>query len=154
MAALRTLKFVGIDFWDRPVYKDQQGKLWKDVNLGNGTPYLHRSSNDEFDGEPDYPIRGEYTIVDEYKENPYSYQYSMLDMLRSRCDYYLGHGNRNPKHLGSDDVACHIAHMKQRWNDLPDGAKPEWLTWEQILKYEKEMLNPSEAQGGKSCECS
>jgi len=141
--ALRKLKFVGIDSWDRPVYKDKDGKLWKDINLGNGTPYLHRAVNDKFDGEPDYPIKGEYVLIDEYKENPYSHQYAMLDMMRSRCDCYLGHGNRNPKHLSGDNVADHITAMKQMWNDLPENGKPEWLTWEQILEYEKEMLNPS-----------
>ena len=65
----------------------------------------------------------------------------MLDRLQSDCKFYLGHGNRNPKRLYDDDVAAHIAHMKQMWNDLPDDTKPEWLTWEQILKYENEMLN-------------
>ena len=27
-----TLKFLGMDSWDRPVYKDETGKLWKDIN--------------------------------------------------------------------------------------------------------------------------
>ena len=136
---MKELKFVGLDSWDRPVYKDESGKLWKDVNLGSGTPYLHSSSNNELDGEPDSPIEGEYTIIDEYKENPHRHQYMMLDMMRSRCDYYLGHGNRHPKHLYGDDVASHIAEMKRMWNELPDDAKPEWLTWERILEYEEEM---------------
>ena len=26
------LKFVGMDSWDRPVYKDDSGTLWKDVD--------------------------------------------------------------------------------------------------------------------------
>lgn len=26
------LKFVGMDSWDRPVYKDDMGTLWKDVD--------------------------------------------------------------------------------------------------------------------------
>jgi hypothetical protein len=60
---MRKLKFIGVDDWSRPVYKDNKGKLWKDVNLGNGTPYLHRAVGDGFDGEPDYPISGEFKIV-------------------------------------------------------------------------------------------
>jgi hypothetical protein len=60
---MKKLYFVGIDSWDRPVYKDESGCLWKDVNLGNGEPYLHSAVNNEFDDEPDMPIRGEYTIV-------------------------------------------------------------------------------------------
>jgi hypothetical protein len=60
---MRKLQFVGVDGWDRPVYKDESGQLWKDVNLGDGEPYLHNSADNEFDGEPDMPIEGEYEIV-------------------------------------------------------------------------------------------
>jgi hypothetical protein len=28
------LVFIGIDSWDRPVYKDGNGRMWKDVTLG------------------------------------------------------------------------------------------------------------------------
>ena len=37
------LTFIGIDCWDRPVYRDTNGKLWKD-----------------FEGEPDMPIEMTY----------------------------------------------------------------------------------------------
>jgi hypothetical protein len=57
------LKFVGVDSWDRPVYQDESGRLWKDVNLGRGEPSLCSSNNNEFDGEPDMPLRGEYEMV-------------------------------------------------------------------------------------------
>jgi len=63
------LKEIGIDNWSRPVYKDNKGRLWKDINLGRGTPNLNRALNDDFYGEPDYPIKGDYEIVDE-KEVP------------------------------------------------------------------------------------
>src|ERR1035437_4946550 len=42
------------DEWSRPVYKGQDGKIYVDINLGNGTPSIH-SVTDE--GEPDMPIR-------------------------------------------------------------------------------------------------
>lgn len=60
---IKKLFFVGVDSWDRPVYKDQTGKLWKDVNLGCGEPSFHSSSNNEFDGEPDMPIKGIFEII-------------------------------------------------------------------------------------------
>ena len=60
---MRTLKYIGIDAWDRPVYRDNHDKLWKDVNLGYGEPYLHSSSDNSFEGEPDMPIKDEYEIV-------------------------------------------------------------------------------------------
>ena len=139
---MRKLEFDGVDSWDRPVYKDEEGRYWKDVNLGNGSPDLHRSSpSDDFEGEPDYRIKGEYILINQYKENPHRHDYMMLDMMRSRCDYYLGHGNRNPKNLSCDTVAEHITAMKKMWNDLPEDGKPEWLTWEQILEYERRMMS-------------
>lgn len=46
--------YIGTDDWNRPVYKDENGDLWKDVNLGDGIISLHSCDND-FDGEPGYP---------------------------------------------------------------------------------------------------
>lgn len=31
-SAVMHLKFVGMDSWDRPVYTDDMGTFWKDVN--------------------------------------------------------------------------------------------------------------------------
>jgi hypothetical protein len=45
------------------VYEDENGCLWKDVNLGRGNPSLHSSSSNCFDGEPDIPITGEFEIL-------------------------------------------------------------------------------------------
>lgn len=51
------LEYIGMDNWDRPVYKDEKEKLWKDVD-----PRKHRnhelctSMYNEFDGEPDTPM--------------------------------------------------------------------------------------------------
>ena len=58
------LNYIGTDGWDRPVYRDESGNIWKDINLGNGTPCLHSSTNNCFDGEPDSPIADEYEIID------------------------------------------------------------------------------------------
>lgn len=55
MAKLK-LKFLGIDFWSRPVYEDQDGKLFKDVNCDN-EPMNLCTVYGGFDGEPDTPIR-------------------------------------------------------------------------------------------------
>jgi hypothetical protein len=60
---MRKLKFIGVDDWSRPVYQDESGNLWKDTNLGDGTISLHSSVDNEFDGEPDMPIRGEFEII-------------------------------------------------------------------------------------------
>ena len=59
---MKKLRFIGIDDWDRPVYRDKSGQLWKDVNLGSGEPSLHSASDNDFDGEPDMPIKGTYEM--------------------------------------------------------------------------------------------
>jgi len=137
---MQKLRYVGTDGWDRPMYKDDSNRLWKDVNLGNGKPYLHRAVGDGPDGEPDYPITGDYEIISRPPNEADSFRYRMLSRLKMDCEYYLGHGNRQAKHLCYQDAEEHIMQMKQIWNMLPDSGKPEWLTMEQIEQYEKEML--------------
>lgn len=48
--------FIGIDNWDRPVFKDENGNLYKDINLGNGNLSLCTVSSNDFYGEPDMSI--------------------------------------------------------------------------------------------------
>ena len=46
---MKQLTFIGTDSWSRPVYKDENGKLWKDINLGEGKPHLHSASGNDFE---------------------------------------------------------------------------------------------------------
>ena len=66
-------------------------------------------------------------------------RYRLLDRIRSDCEYYLGCGNRAEKYLWTGNVAAHIEHMKAIWNSLPDDCKPVWLTYDEILEYERLM---------------
>lgn len=51
------LRHKGRDSWDRPVYIDESGKLWKDVDpLPDGPPKLCTALYNAFDGEPDTPM--------------------------------------------------------------------------------------------------
>jgi len=48
------LVFKGMDSWNRPVYEDESGKLWKDADpRKNRKPDLCTCNNNQFDGEPD-----------------------------------------------------------------------------------------------------
>lgn len=54
------MTYKGQDSWDRPVYEDENGNIWKDVYPMRGrSAYLHSAVNNEFDGEPDCPFHGE-----------------------------------------------------------------------------------------------
>lgn len=136
------MEFLGIDGWNRPVYKCvETGTLWKDITLGSEKPELYSCQN-VFDGEPECPIKSDLEIhfKTKYKENPNSFDYQMLGRLKSDCEYYLGFGNRCKDCLYYHDEQEHINRMKELYNGFPDDKKPEWLTYEQILKYEESML--------------
>ena len=61
----------------------------------------------------------------------------LLSRLKSDCEYFLNHGNRSEKSLWAGNVKEQIEKMKELWNGLD--KKPEWLSMEDIEKYEKEM---------------
>lgn len=138
---VRTMEYVELDFWDRPVYKCiETGALWKDITLGKGNPELYSCGN-EFDGEPCSPIKSELVVTfkTKYEESPHRFNYMMLSRMQSDCEYYLGYGNRNKSRLSGDSVQAHIEAMKELHNSFPEGQKPEWLTYSDILNYEKLM---------------
>ena len=139
-----TLEFISIDDWGNPIYKCiENNNLYKDITLGKGeNPELYSCGN-EIDGEPCYPIKEKYNIVfkTKYTESPYKFNYMMLSRLESDCKYYLGYGNRYKNHLYYKDEQEHIDEMKKLYNSFPDSEKPEWLTWEQLLEYENNMIN-------------
>jgi hypothetical protein len=139
---VRTMEYIGNDDWDRPVYKCiETGWLWKDIELGKcETPALY-SCGTEFDGEPCSPIKSDLVVVfkTKYVEDPYKFNYMMLSRSKGDCEYYLGHGNRNKRILRDGNVKEHIDGMKELYNSFPEGKKPEWLTFEDILDYEKRM---------------
>lgn len=119
----------GEDNFSRTVYRGDNGKKYVDVD---GVP--HTMSRD---GEPDSPLAAEYEIKGDNKSGKFKYEYMMLSRLQHDCDYFLGNGNRAEKHLWAGNVKGQIEEMKRLWNLLPE--KPEWLSMEQILDYEKKM---------------
>lgn len=75
------------------------------------------------------------------------FNYMLLSRLKSDCDYFLGHGLRNEKHLWAGSVDRQIAKMRELYNSFADDEKPEWLTIEQIDEYERKMK--SDEDNGK-----
>lgn len=130
-------KFIGID-----TYSSKE-KLQKGIKrfLSEG----YRQVNSVFkvlnDGK-DYEQGGSI-------QNPHRHTYMMLSRLQSDCEYFLNHGGRSEKNLWALSVDAQIEEMKNLWNSLPEDAKPEWLTMEQIEEYEKQMKEaPKYAEGG------
>lgn len=66
--------------------------------------------------------------------------YRLLGRLKEDCEYYLGYGARQNKHLYYKDEEKIIVAMTEIYDSLVE--KPEWLTIEQIAAYEEQMLRP------------
>ena len=49
------LVYKGRDSWDRPVY-ECGGRLYVDIDPRCDYPHICTKSDNDFDGEPDYPI--------------------------------------------------------------------------------------------------
>ena len=73
-----------------------------------------------------------------------TFEYRLLGRLKQDCDYYLGAGARNKKHLWALDEALQIKKMKELYEGLP--VKPEWLTLEAIKEYEKKIMQAPDEQ--------
>lgn len=68
-------------------------------------------------------------------------KYQLLGRLQSDCEYYLNEGNRNTKRLWAGNEVNQIRKMKEIYNSIPKDKKPKWITYEDILRYEKLMVN-------------
>lgn len=71
--------------------------------------------------------------------NDNSYEYQLLSRLIQDCEFFLGYGNGAVKHLWAGNVEDQIAKMKELYNSFPEDKKPEWITMDKILDYEKQM---------------
>ena len=72
-----------------------------------------------------------------------TFRYMMLDRLKTDCNYFLGNGNRNEKHLWAGDVDKQIKLMKDLYNSFEE--KPEWISMEDIENFEKQMKETNES---------
>lgn len=68
--------------------------------------------------------------------------YRLLSRLKADCDYYLGAGGRAEKHLWAGSVKAQIAKMRELYDVLSE--KPEWLTEQDIDRYESQMTDGPE----------
>ena len=84
-------------------------------------------------------------IREQSESRDYSNGYRLLDRLRTDCDYYLGAGGRSEKHLWAGSVEKQIAKMRELYAALPE--KPEWLSEQDINRYEQQMTVSDEILG-------
>lgn len=136
------LKYIGEDFWSRPVYKDQHGTIWKDLDLGDSeTPSLYSAVGNDIEGEPLNPIRKKYQIADQFRRNKKEFEYMMLGRLKSDCNTHLSEDCHPSCRIKDENIDAVIKSMKELWNQFTEDEKPEWLTWDQILDFEKRLTS-------------
>lgn len=63
--------------------------------------------------------------------------YRLLSRLKADCEYFLGAGQGAEKHLWAGSVSAQIAKMRELYALLPE--KPEWITEQDIDRYEQRM---------------
>lgn len=85
----------------------------------------------------------------EKTEKTYESEYQLLDRLRTDCEYFLSYGNRATKNLYTGNVEEQIAKMRELYNILPE--KPEWLTEQDIDRYEK-LMTAEQVPGAQPAE--
>jgi hypothetical protein len=132
------LRYVTDDDWNNPLYENENtGVLYVEVD-----GLIHYRSGEY--GEPIQPVGFKYEITHPKPENPQKHIYMMLDMMRSKVEYFLNYGKGNLNQLHGGSVTKHIRKMKCLWNSLNE--KPEWLTMKQINKYHKRMKEYKRAE--------
>ena len=70
-----------------------------------------------------------------------NFEYQLLARLQQDCEYFLGFGDRKEKHLWALSVVGQIAKMKELYNLLIPLGEIEWINLEEILDFEKRMLD-------------
>ena len=139
------LEYTGMrDFSDNKVYKDKEGIYFSKDDY-NDIIYIGK--------DPDNDPWGSIKSIEKYKDvevittgdedlptEAERFNYMMLGRLLTDVKYYLGYGNRFKGHLWAGDEEGQIEEMKKIYNSFTEDKKPEWLTMDQILEYEKQMI--------------
>lgn len=92
----------------------------------------------DFVDSPNYHPQTVQALEQVFRDDE-EHRFRLLDRMRQDCEYYLGNGNRCPKHLWAKKETDQIMHMKELWASFHEDKKPQWLSWEDILRYEKAM---------------
>lgn len=79
------------------------------------------------------------TTMEDMLKHDAEFRYRLLSRLQQDCNYYLGYGNRYPKHLWAQNEKQQIELMIKLHDSFDEDKKPEWLTMDEILEYRKKM---------------
>ena len=72
---------------------------------------------------------------EEVLQHDKKFRYMLLSRMQSDCD-------RNPKRLWAGDEQRQIEYMILLHDSFKEDEKPQWLSLDEILDYQKRMLEP------------
>lgn len=148
--SMKTLELtrVGEHRMEGGLYKDKKGNYYVDCHdepKDSGVSVVYMlSPKKEIDGEPDKKIECEIKILNPLSEREkrmkaFKFDYMMLSCMQMGCKYYQSAWSYNNAHFQTAKEM--IESMKEHWNKIPDDLKPEWISWEEILEYEKKFAS-------------
>ena len=151
------LQRVGRNYSGQIAYKDEKGNFYLDLNTATNaipTELYHCHPSNDMDGEPGYPLQCDFEIINpitdiEVREYHFRGKYMMLSKIYNDLTAYFGETGEeerdkqdfryhNDKYgLWGDTIAETIDELKRRWHEIPEDLKPEWCSWENIVKLER-----------------
>lgn len=164
---------IAANFSDMIGDKDRASEIAKELVVNDN--YTANPSALSVEGINDVNVKGlEEVVLDRWKQeigeteqetsksdtpdmNPeVKLQYMILSRLKSDCDYYVGACSKNlvdmkeaQKHLYTGNIEEQITKMREIYDTLPQ--KPEWLSIDDINRYEKRMLDLRDGEHAVSC---
>lgn len=143
----KQVRFVNIDDWNRPVFKQIDAKLYYG-STEKLFPYEESEESvlktvsemdltyfgEKFNCEPMGSQAGDIEIV---QPEP-KFKYMLLSRYQMDVEYYLNHGSRNKRHLYHMDERKQIESMIALWKELPQ--KPDWLRAKKLIEYKRQLL--------------
>lgn len=136
-----------------PMYKDQNGITWVDMNAEDEQNPQFRKFEMFMDDYDDwqtvlekketiserYP-HAEIKIISDFERDPgMKFNYSLLGRFQADVEYFLGFGCGSLNMLYGNSIDTHIREMEELHNSFPPNKKPAWLTLDEIKEYKKRM---------------
>lgn len=78
-------------------------------------------------------------VINRNEADAHAADYQLLSRLKADCEYFLGAGQGAVKHLWAGSVPAQIEKMRELYAGLTE--KPEWLTGQDIDRYEQRMAD-------------
>jgi len=127
-------------------FQDKKDEGVAFIHYDNALRPVYKANGERADKMVEYAgMEGREIKADGGEVENNEFTYMMLSRLQSDNDYYLSHPDE--ENLWAGNVDAQIKEMKRLWNSLPKNDKPEWLSMEDILEYERKMKGEFEEGG-------